>query len=129
MIQVQPVELQGILDTIEGTNFEQVQTISALMDWGFRLQSWMAFSGSQQAASKLALHNARRQAMVNLTASLSANGAEMAISLQKQYVDDLCAQENYNYNLAERCNRACVHCLDFVRTCISTLKQELAQTR
>lgn len=129
MIQIQPTELQAILDTVEGTGFEQVQSISLLIDWGFKLQQWMAFAGSQQAACKRALHDARRQAMVNLVASLKANGAEMAISLQKQYVDDLCAEQNYNYELAQRCNRACVHGLDFIRTCISTLKQELAQTR
>lgn len=126
---IQPIALQGILDTIEGTTFNEVQSVNLLMDWGFKLQQWMAFSGSQQAESKRALHNARRQAMVNLVASLKANGADMAISLQKQYVDDLCAEENYNHELAERCSRTCVHSLDFIRTCISTLKTELQQTR
>src|ERR1044072_3292160 len=111
MIEIQPVALQGILDTIEGTTFDQVQSINLLMDWGFKLKQWMAFSGSQQAACKRALHIARRQAMVNLTASLFANGADMAISLQKQYVDDLCADENYNYELAQRACRACVHAM------------------
>jgi hypothetical protein len=126
---INPTELQGILDTIEGTNAQPVQSTTLLIDWGFKLQQWMAFSGSQQALCKLALQEARRQAMVNLVASLKANGAEMAISLQKQYVDDLCAKENYNYELAQRCNRACVHALDFTRSCLSTLKTELALTR
>lgn len=126
---IQPEQLQVILDTIEGTSFDQLQSINLLMDWGFKLQQWMAFAGSQQAACKRKLHEARRQALVNLVASLKANGAEMAISLQKQYVDDLCADENYNYELAERCSRACVHSLDFVRTVLSTLKSEMLQSR
>lgn len=121
--------LQDILNRIEGTSYERMQSIDSLISWGFELQQWMAFSGSQQALCKLTLQEARRRAMVNLVASLKANGAEMAISLQKQYVDDLCAQENYNYELAQRCNRACVHALDFTRSCLSTLKTELAQTR
>lgn len=129
MTAIQTIQLQAILDTIEGTNYDQVQSISLLMDWGFKLNQWMAFAGSQQALCKRALHAARRQAMVNLTASLHANGAEMAISLQKQYVDDLCADENYNYELAQRTNRACVHALDFIRSCLSTLRQELALNR
>jgi uncharacterized protein YbjQ (UPF0145 family) len=126
---IQPTQLQAILDTIEGTTFDQVQSIHLLMDWGFKLKSWMAFAGNQQAECKRELHTARRKAMVNLIASLEANGAELAVSLQKAYVDDLCANENYNYELAERTCRACVHSLDFVRTCISTLKTELIQTR
>lgn len=126
---IQPSQLQAILDTIEGTGFEQVQSISLLMDWGFKLQQWMAFSGSQQALAKRLLHDARRQAMVNLIASLQANGATLAISLQKDYVNDLCATENYHYEIAERCNRSCTHALDLVRTCISTLKMEFSQTR
>jgi len=122
---IQNLQLQAILDTIEGTGFDQVQSITLLIDWGFKLQQWMAFAGSQQAECKRALHVARRQAMVNLVASLQANGADMAISLQKQYVDDLCAEENYNYELAQRCNRACVHAIDLVRTVITTLRTEI----
>lgn len=125
---IQPTQLQAILDTIEGTSYDQVQSVNLLIDWGFKLQQWMAFAGSQQALAKRQLHDARRQAMVNLVASLKANGAELAISLQKQYVEDLCAEESYNYQLAERLNRACVHGLDFIRTCISTLKTELQRT-
>lgn len=125
----EPSQLQAILDSIEGMSFDQVQSLNLLMDWGFKLQQWMAFAGSQQAACKRKLHEARRQALVNLVASLKANGAELAISLQKQYVEDLCAEENYQYELAERTSRACVHSLDFVRTCISTLKTELTLTR
>lgn len=127
--QIQPLELQSILDTIEGTRYDDVQSVNLLMDWGFKLQQWMAFSGSQKAIATRLLHEARRKAMVNLVASLKANNAEMAISLQKSYVDDLCAEENYNLDLADRCNRSCVHSLDFVRSCLSTLKTELAQTR
>jgi len=122
-----PIQLLAVLDTIEGTTFESVQSIQLLMDWGFKLQSWMAFAGSQQAECKKALHDARRQAMVNLIASLQANGATLAPSLQRDYVNDLCAEQNYNYELADRCCRACVHALDLVRTCISTLKTELQQ--
>lgn len=126
---IQPTELQAVLDTIEGTGFQDVQSLNLLMEWGFKLQQWMAFAGSQQAEAKKLLHDARRKAMVTLIASLRANGADLAPSLQKEYVNDVCSQENYHFELAERCNRCCVHALDLVRTCISTLKIELQQTR
>lgn len=124
---IQTVQLKAVLDTIEGTSYADVQSLNLLMDWGFKLQQWMAFAGSQQALCKQALHQARKQAMVNLVASLKANGAVLAPSLQRDYVNDLCHQENYQYELAERCSRACVHALDLVRTCISTLKIEMQQ--
>lgn len=126
---IQPAQLQAILDTIEGTNYADVQSLNLLMDWGFKLGQWMAFAGSQQASCKKALHDARRQAMVNLVASLKANGAVLAPSLQKDYVNDLCSQENYQYELAERCSRACVHSMDLVRTCLSTLRMEMEKSR
>lgn len=122
-------QLRTIMDTLEGVSFDQMQSPQLLMDWGFKLMQWISYSGAQQAAFKQELHKARRKAMVNLVASLEANGADMAVSLQKQYIDDQCDQENYNYTLAERCNRTCTHSLDFVRTCISLLKMELSQTR
>lgn len=126
---IQTAQLHAILDTIEGTNYADVQSLNLLMDWGFKLQQWMAFSGSQQAVAKKLLHEARRKAMVTLIASLKANGADLAPSLQKEYVNDVCSQENYQYELAERCNRCCVHAQDLVRTCLSTLRTELQQTR
>lgn len=126
---IQTNQLQAILDTIEGTNYADVQSLQLLMEWGFKLQQWMAFAGSQQATAKKLLHEARRKAMVTLIASLRANGADLAPSLQKEYVNDMCSQENFQYELAERANRCCVHALDLVRTCISTLKTELQQTR
>jgi hypothetical protein len=124
---IQPLQLEAILNTIEGVKFQNVQSLHLLMEWGFNLTQWMAFAGSQQAECKKALHDARRQAMVNLVASLKANGATLAPSLQRDYVNDLCATENYHYELSERCCRACVHSLDLVRTCISTLKTEMQQ--
>lgn len=126
---IQPNQLQAILDTIEATSFNEVQSLNLLMEWGFKLQSWMAFAGSQQAEAKRLLHEARRQAMINLIANLKANNAELAPSLQKEYVNDACSQENFHFELAERACRCCVHALDLVRTCISLLKTELQQTR
>lgn len=126
---IQEEALRGILDTIEGTDYKAVSSPALLMDYGFKLSQWMAFSGGQVAECKEALHNARRKAMVNLIASLKANGATLSASLQKDYVNDLCAKEAMQYELAGRVNASCTHALDLVRTCISMLKEELKITQ
>lgn len=126
---IQPDMLKAILDTIEGTDYKNVESPSLLMEYGFKLQQWMAYSGSQMAEAKKALHEARRAAMINLIASLKANGATLGAALQKDYVNDLCAEENSVYELAGRVNSSCIHALDFVRSCLSTLKAEMNLTQ
>jgi len=126
---IQEEALRGILGRIEGTDYKSVSSGVQLMEYGFQLQQWMAFSGSQVAECKEAVHKARRQAMVNLVASLKANGASLSPSLQKDYVNDLCGKEIMLYELAGRVNATCTHSLDFIRTCISLLKAEMQQTQ
>ena len=126
---IQKEQLIAILNSIEGTDFKNVQSIDLLIDFGFKLQQWLAFSSYQQALCRETLHNRRRQAMVNLIASLKANNASLAPSLQKEYVNDLCAEDNGVYELACRCNSCCVHALDFLRSCISALKIEYENTK
>lgn len=122
---IQESQLRAIMDTVEGTNYSAVSSPAQLMEFAFKLQQWMAFSGTQMAECKKQLHESRRKAMVNLIASLKANGAVLAASLQKDYVNDLCAEENMVYELASRCNSTCIHAIDMVRSCLSTLKAEM----
>lgn len=122
-------ELQKILNTIESIKYDQVNSPDLLMNFGFGLQGWIAYSAQAVAVTKKLLHDARRKAMLNLLASLSANAATMPISLQKDYVNDLCAEHIHLATLADRCNSACIHSLDFVRTCLATLRQEREQSR
>lgn len=127
MIQVEP--LRDILSKIETTDYSGVSSPVQLMEYAFKLQQWMAYSGQQMAYAKYDLHIKRKQAMINLIGSLKANKSEMAVTLQREYVNDICADENMLYELADRCNRTCTHCLDMVRSCLSTLKEEMKMTQ
>lgn len=126
---IQEIQIRAILDTIEGTDYAAVGSMELLKEYGFKLTGWNAFTGQQMAECKEAWLNARRKAMVNLVASLKANGAVLSPSLQKDYVNDLCAKEAALYELAERCNRACVHSIDLVRTVLSQMKEEMIMNR
>lgn len=120
--------LNGILEKIKTTDYINVSSTTQLMEYAFALSQWMAYSGQMMAEAKRDLHTARRQAMINLIASLKANTATLSAQLQRDYVMDLCADEASAYELAERTNKACTHTLDMVRSCLSTLKEEMKMT-
>lgn len=122
---LQPDQLKAILNTIESTSYADVQSIELLMEFGFKLQQWMAFSGEQMSVAKEHLHTQRRQKMINLAGNLKANGAALSATLQKDFINDSCATENAFYELASRTNSSCIHAIDLVRSCISAMKEEL----
>lgn len=117
-------ELIAILNTIEGTSYSQVQSIDLLLEYGFKLTQWIARSGEIQATAKEQLHKKRRQAYLNVIASLGSQEKKIGPMLIKDYINDCCAEENGLYELAERTNRAATHANDLVRTAVSALKGE-----
>lgn len=127
MIQV--TQLQAIMDTLESTCFHDVQSPEKLMEFGFKVQGWMSFSGGQTALGRQLLEEKKRQVLLNLLASLKANNTLLAPSLQKEYVNAACAAELGQLALADRCNRACVHALDLIRSCLSILNKEISMNR
>jgi hypothetical protein len=104
-----------------------VQSIDKLLEYGFRLQQWTSLSGEAMAEAKEILHNARRKAYLNVEGSLNAQNKKWSPMLAKDYVNDCCSGENAYYELCNRCNAACTHSLDLVRTAISALKAEMQQ--
>ena len=118
-------EILAIISSIESTSFSDVQSIDVLLDFGFKLTSWLAFTGEAMSEAKKKLHDARRASYLKVEASLNAQQKKWSPMLAKDYVNDCCSNENAYYELCERCNRACTHTLDLVRTAISALKTEL----
>lgn len=119
-------EILAIVSSIESTSFSDVQSITQLLEYGFKLTQWIAFSGEAMSEAKEQLHIARAKAYINVHGSLTAQGHKIAPSLLKDYVNDQCAAQNGFYELCERCNRASTHAMDLVRTAISALKTEMS---
>lgn len=119
-------EIFAILSTIESTSYKDVQNPTALLEHGFWLTAQIAFSGEAVAEAKELLHKARKQAYINLVASLGANEKKIGAMLMKDYCNDCCAKENAYLSLCERCNAACTHAADLCRSALSYLKTELA---
>lgn len=119
-------KLNQIEQELISANPENVQSISALMDLGGRLATYIAYTGSEVAKAKKALLLAKKAAYFKAMEDLRSKGKEVAPSLVKDFVSTMCADQEERYLLCERMNAATTHTLEFVRTCISALKTEMA---
>ncbi len=117
-------EIQAILLKIQDTKYSDIQSPEILLEYGFEMASYISFSGEAMAEAKKILHDARRMAYLKVEGSLIAQDRKWSVSLMKNYVDDLCAKENEYFLLCDRCNSACIHTLDLIRSAISYLKSE-----
>jgi hypothetical protein len=119
-------DIVAILEAISNTHYSDVNNPTVLLEYGFELTGFIAFSGECVAEAKEMLHKARKQAYINLVASLGAHEKKIGVMLMKDYCNDLCAEENAYLALCERANAAATHASDLVRSALSYLKTEMA---
>lgn len=119
-------EILSILTAIQDTSYSDVNNPVQLMEYGFRLTGWISFTAECIAEAKEQLHNARKQAYINLVASLGAQEKKIGVMIMKDYCNDLCGKENAYLALCERTNAAATHAADLVRSALSYLKTELS---
>lgn len=124
MMQINRV--QDCLDWLqEGEAFTHSQSVSFLIDKLGELTVSLAFVNNQMALSKRVLNERKVSAYNNLIASSVANETYFAPSLAKDYIAAKCSQEQYDFDLCERCSRSIVHTIDAIRTAISALKEDM----
>lgn len=85
----------------------------------------MAFVNGQMAEAKRLLNKKKITAYESLVASSVANEQYFAPSLAKDYIGAKLLDEQYEYDLCERCSRTIIHTIDAIRTIISSLKEEM----
>jgi hypothetical protein len=108
----------------EGETFTHSQSVNFLIDKLGELTVSMAFVNNQMAVAKRILNQKKVAAYNNLIASSVANETYFAPSLAKDYISAKISQEQYDYDVCERCSRSIVHTIDSIRTAISALKLE-----
>jgi hypothetical protein len=108
----------------EGETFTHSQSVNFLIDKLGELTVSMAFVNNQMAVAKRILNQKKVAAYNNLIASSVANETYFAPSLAKDYISAKINQEQYDYDVCERCSRSLVHTIDSIRTAISALKLE-----
>lgn len=119
-------EILAILTAIQDTGYKEVSNPTQLMEYGFELAGWIAFTGEAVAEAKEILHRTRKQAYINLVASLGAQDKKIGEQMKKDYVNDCCAKEQAYLALCERANAAATHACDLVRSALSYLKTEMS---
>lgn len=98
---------------------------NAVVQRGNYLESYMAISGKMLADAKYHYNE-----MVNshvIEAVRVGNEGKMGTSTINKYIEALCRDAAYYVDWCDRINRACTHQLDFQRTIISKLKEEIRQ--
>ncbi len=125
--EVQIKRVEDAFEWLEMTaeDYTATQSITWLIDQMGTLCKSLAFVNNQMAVTKQILNKKKITAYETLVTSSVANQEYFAPSLAKDYISSKCEEEQYNYDLCERCSRTIIHTIDAVRTSISALKEEL----
>lgn len=128
MITLQPERVEGALQWLQNEFSEteefKTQNLQDLINRLNLLCNALPFVNSQMALAKKKLNEAKVKGYYDLITSSSANEKYFAPSLAKDFVAAKCSEEQYVYDVAERCSRTITHLIDALRTCISALKEE-----
>lgn len=124
--ELQIDRIEGCLEWLEASaeDYTASQSINWLIDQMGMLCKSLAFAGNQMAVAKKELNKAKAKAYETLITSSVANEVYFSPMLAKDYIAAKCEQQQYNYDVCERCSRVLVHTIEALRTCISALKVE-----
>jgi hypothetical protein len=127
-LQIKRVEdcMEWLIAQAEG--YTATQSIAWLIDQMGELCKSLAFVNNQMAVAKRMLNKAKVRAYNTLVTSSEANREYYSASLAKDYISAKIEQEQYDYDVCERCSRTILHTIEALRTCISALKEEAKVT-
>lgn len=97
----------------------------AVLDRANALESYMALSGKLLADAKYRYNEVLHGVFIQ--AVKDGNSTRMQTSTLNKYIESLCKDYKYLVDWLDRINSSCVHQLDFSRTVLSKLKEEMRQ--
>jgi hypothetical protein len=109
---------------LQAESYTASQSIAWLIDQMGLLCESLAFVNNQMAVAKKQLNQKKVRSYNNLIGSSIANEQYFSPMLAKDYISGKIEQEQYNYDICERCSRTLLHTIEALRTCISALKME-----
>jgi len=110
---------------ITAEQYTSSQSVHWLIDHLGELCKVMPFINNQMAIAKWILNQKKVKAYETLVTSSVANETYFSPSQGKDYISGKLAEDQYNFDLCERCSRTIVHTLEALRTAISALKEEM----
>ena len=117
--------VMAIHTEVEALRAEQVHSADMVIEIGVRLAAYLPYTGQQMALARKLMNQKRKEAYDQLIFTQRSLGQPVYPSTMKDYVNAQCAEEQFNYDLCERANRSIVHTLDFLRSVLSTLREEM----
>jgi hypothetical protein len=124
MAEIQTSKIEALLETLQGITPEEMQSGEDVRQHLISLTSWLAWTGEQMALANKSFNIAKRDAYHRLQQDFENKGVKLSPMLAKDYIGSLCSKEAYSYEIAERANRTCFHCIEAFRSVLSSLKQE-----
>jgi hypothetical protein len=112
----------------QADSYTATQSIPWLIDQMGELCKSLAFVNNQMAVAKKILNKAKVKAYNTLVTSSVANAEYFSPMLAKDYISARIEQEQYDFDVCERCSRTVLHTIEALRTCISALKEEAKVT-
>lgn len=120
-------ELVQYIEKIQSFDKDMGQDSNALHSYLIELTNIMARANFLMAENNRKNREAKKVAYAKLKDLYKQYDKPFTPSLAKDYIDSICAETAYNYELAERVSRLCSHTIDAIRTIISSLKSERSQ--
>lgn len=108
----------------QAESYTSSQSISWLIDQMGMLCQSLAFVNNQMAVAKKILNKAKVRSYHALITSSVANEQYFSPMIAKDYISAKIEQEQYDYDISERCSRTLLHTIEALRTSISALKME-----
>ncbi len=100
---------------------QTLESISACTEYGSKLAGWIAYTGLAKAQAKRELLQKKKWTIENLMQT----NHRLTPANFKEYVTASVADQEYNFELADRTNAAATHQLDLIRSILSALKTEM----
>ena len=117
-------ELKGYFEIIRTIEKDITEDIQACNNYLIDLTTIQARANYLMAEYGKKLREEKKQAYLTLSASSAAQEKYFAPSLARDYVNSLCHETAYIFDLSERLSRLITHTIDAMRTIISSLKLE-----
>lgn len=118
--------IEDCLDWLErcADDYTASQSVHWLIDQMGILCKSLAFANGQMTVAKKELNTAKVRAYNTLITSSVANSQYFSAMLAKDYIAAKIEDQQYNYDVAERCSRTISLTIEVLRTCISALKEK-----
>lgn len=117
-------EIQEFLDGFD----ESIDVPEMIFERGNMLASYMSFSGKMKSDAKFHLLEAKRAGIFE-NIKLMSKEIGMSATAQKELINSLAAAPQRLYEWCERLNRTATHQLEWCRSMLSYIKEEMNASR